>query len=122
LETYTKNAADAAAQPAYRRVKALLATAQQALDDRLAELKKCVPNEARLRARAATEPLATRIAVLREVEKELVADIARLEDKLGSGGGDELSHKIERLEGEVRQLRTTIDELKELLKKGQNGK
>jgi hypothetical protein len=65
-------------------------------------------------------PLEERMAILKELEKILISDIASLEAKFGSSrpSADALEQRVDRLEELQRQLGKAIEELRMSIKKG----
>ena len=76
--------------------------------------------QAEQKQEASVAPLRERVDVLEELKKALQADIERLDKEAAAARetGGSVSDRLGRLEDEVRQLRTSIEELKDLVKKG----
>jgi chromosome segregation ATPase len=108
VEAARKGAKEAEAKLADRRVEVR------------AILLKAHKNEAAAKVRAKRLEVEERIAALKDLEKELTDEAKQLEDKLGAGkdADEAIGKRLSRMEDEIRQLKTSLDELKELVKKG----
>jgi chromosome segregation ATPase len=64
--------------------------------------------------------LEERIAALKDLEKDLTDEAKQLEDRLGApkDTDEAVGKRLARMEDEIRQLKASIEELKELVKKG----
>src|SRR5262249_13244737 len=113
--------------PGLRRYHAEIQGIREALQARREKLRPALRQEVRARAQAELqgriEPLQDRIDQQKTLESLLEKDVKRLRQQTRSVPVAELSseatQRLARLEDEVRQLRKTVEELRDLLlKKG----
>src|SRR5262249_30285544 len=108
---YGKNA------PAFQQERRQLEVMEKELAERRPMLRSQVIEQQREKARkefvqTRIAPLEERMAILKELEKILISDIASLEAKFGSSrpSADALEQRVDRLEELQRQLGKAIEE------------